>query len=104
MSKDFIEDIVPGGYKTRGRYTPSKKIYLVSHRLTFVSGIQAPQDGNHRLVTDDREEVVSLCWKPLSEFKQELAHGTDTYVPHGSLYRQTVIAPVEAAATRSDNK
>jgi 2-iminobutanoate/2-iminopropanoate deaminase len=65
MSKDFIKDIVPGDYKTRGSYTPAKKIDLGSHYLVFVSGIQAPQDDNHRVVTDDIEEQTKLVFEDI---------------------------------------
>jgi isopentenyl-diphosphate Delta-isomerase len=43
------------------------------------------------------EEVASLSWKPLSEFRQELTNNTDSYVPHGNPYYQIVIAAIEAA-------
>ena len=55
MSKDFIKDIVPGDYKTRGSYTPAKKIDLGNHYLIFVSGVQAPKNDDHSVVTDDVE-------------------------------------------------
>ncbi|HUC88298.1 MAG TPA: RidA family protein [Candidatus Binatia bacterium] len=65
MSKDFIEDIVPGDYKSRGSYTPSKKIDLGDFYLIFVSGIQAPQDNNHKVVTDDIEEQTKLVFEDI---------------------------------------
>jgi 2-iminobutanoate/2-iminopropanoate deaminase len=65
MSKDFIKDIVPSDYKTRGSYTPAKKKDLGSHYLIFVSGIQAPQDDNHRVVTDDVEEQTKLVFEDI---------------------------------------
>ncbi len=65
MSKDFIKDIVPGDYKTRGSYTPAKKIDLGDYYLIFVSGIQAPQDDNHRVVTDDAEEQTKLVFEDI---------------------------------------
>jgi 2-iminobutanoate/2-iminopropanoate deaminase len=71
MSKDFIKDIVPGDYKTRGSYTPAKKIDLGSHYLIFVSGIQAPQDDNHRVVSDDVEEQTKLVFEDIIKILQQ---------------------------------
>lgn len=65
MSKDFIKDVVPEGYKTRGSYTPAKKIDLGDYYLIYVSGIQAPQDDNHRVVTDDVEEQTKLIFEDI---------------------------------------
>ena len=70
MSKDFIEDIVPGDYKTRGSYTPAKKIDLGDYYLIFVSGIQAPQDDNHKVVTDDVEEQTKLVFEDIIKILQ----------------------------------
>jgi 2-iminobutanoate/2-iminopropanoate deaminase len=63
VSKDFIKDIVPEDYKTRGSYTPAKKIDLGSYYHIFVSGVQAPKDDNHRVVTDDVEEQTKLVFE-----------------------------------------
>ncbi len=65
MSKDFIKDIVPEDYKTRGSYTPAKKIDLGDYYLIFVSGIQPPQDDNHRVVTDNVEEQTKLVFEDI---------------------------------------
>ncbi|OGL31045.1 hypothetical protein A3D14_02170 [Candidatus Saccharibacteria bacterium RIFCSPHIGHO2_02_FULL_47_12] len=62
MSKDFIKDIVPGDYKTRGSYSPAKKIDMGGYYLIFVSGVQAPKDDNHRVVTDDVEQQTKLVF------------------------------------------
>lgn len=67
MAKDFVEDIVPGDYKTRGSYTPAKKLDLGNFYLIFVSGIQPPQDDNHRAVTDDIEEQTNLVFKDVAK-------------------------------------
>jgi 2-iminobutanoate/2-iminopropanoate deaminase len=63
MDKDFIENIAPDDYKIRGSYTPAKKIDLGAFYLIFVSGVQAPKDDNHRVVTDDLEEQTQLVFK-----------------------------------------
>jgi 2-iminobutanoate/2-iminopropanoate deaminase len=65
MNKDFIENIVPGDYKTRGSYTPAKKIDMGAFYLIFVSGIQAPQDDNHKVITDDIEEQTKFVFEDI---------------------------------------
>jgi len=65
MSKNFIENIVPGDYKTRGTYTPAKKIELGDHYLIFVSGVQAPKDDYHKVITDDVEEQTKLVFEDI---------------------------------------
>ncbi|MCA9337333.1 RidA family protein [Candidatus Saccharibacteria bacterium] len=67
MSKDFIQDIVPGDYKTRGSYTPAKKVDLGNFYQIYVSGVQAPKDDNHRVVTDDVEEQTKLVFEDISK-------------------------------------
>jgi 2-iminobutanoate/2-iminopropanoate deaminase len=80
MSKDFIKDIVPGDYKTRGSYTPAKKIDLGSFYLIFVSGIQAPQDDNHRVVTDDIEEQTKLVFEDIIKVLSQADSSIDDVV------------------------
>ncbi len=80
MSKDFIKDILPNGYKTRGSYTPAKKIDLGSFYLIFVSGIQAPQDNNHRVVTDDVEEQTRLVFEDITKILQQADASIDDVV------------------------
>lgn len=65
MSKDFIKDILPEDYKTRGSYTPAKKIDMGDHYFILVSGVQAPKDDNHRVVTDDVEEQTKLVFEDI---------------------------------------
>ena len=66
MSKDYIEDIVPSDYKTRGSYTPAKKFDMGNFYQIYVSGVQAPKDDNHRVVTDDIEEQTRLVFEDIS--------------------------------------
>lgn len=68
MSKDFVEDIAPEDYKSRGTYTPAKKIDLGSFYLIYVSGIQAPKDDNHRVMTEDIEKQAHLVFKDIAGF------------------------------------
>ena len=65
MDKDFIKNIVPDDYKSRGSYTPAKKIDMGDFYLIFVSGIQAPQNDEHRVVTDDIEEQTKLVFEDI---------------------------------------
>ena len=67
MSKDFIQDIVPGDYKTRGSYTPAKKIDLGNFYQIYVSGVQAPKNDDHSVVTDDVEEQTELVFEDISK-------------------------------------
>ncbi len=67
MSKDFIENIVPDDYATRGAYTPAKKIDMGDYYLIYVSGVQAPKDENHRVVTDDVEEQTALTFETIAK-------------------------------------
>lgn len=71
MSKDFIKDIIPEDYKTRGSYTPAKKIDLGDYYLISVSGIQAPQDDNHRVITNDVEEQTKLVFEDIIKILQQ---------------------------------
>lgn len=66
MSKDFIQNIVPDDYATRGSYTPAKKIDMGDYYLIYVSGVQAPKDENHRVITDDAEEQTTLTFETIA--------------------------------------
>jgi len=70
-AQDFIEDIVPGDYKTRGSYSPAKKIDLGGFYLVFVSGVQAPKDDNHRVITDDIEEQTKLVFEDIIKILEQ---------------------------------
>jgi len=67
MANDFIENIVPGDYATRGSYTPAKKIDYGNFYQLFVSGVQAPKDDSHRVVTDDIEEQTKLVFEDITK-------------------------------------
>lgn len=71
MSKKYIENIVPRDYKTRGSYTPAKKIDVGNFYQIYVSGVQAPKDDNHRVITDDVEEQTRLVFE---DIKNILGH------------------------------
>lgn len=80
MSKDYIKDIVPEDYKTRGGYAPAKKIDLGDFYLILVSGIQAPKDDRHRVVTDDVEEQTRLIFGDIIRILQQAGATIDDVV------------------------
>lgn len=71
MNKDFIQNIVPADYATRGAYTPAKKIDMGNYYIIYVSGVQAPKDENHRVVTDDVEEQTTLVFEQITKILAE---------------------------------
>lgn len=80
MSKDFIEDIHPEDYKSRGTYTPAKKIDFGSFYMIYVSGIQAPKNDNHSVMTDDVEEQTSLVFEDIIKFLAQAGATLDDVV------------------------
>lgn len=67
MTIEFIKNIAPEDYKTRGSYSPAKKIDLGTYYQIYVSGVQAPKDDNHKVVTDDVEEQTRLVFEDISQ-------------------------------------
>ena len=67
MDKKYIKNIVPDNYKTRGSYTPAKKIDMGNFYQIYVSGIQAPKDDNHNVVTNDVEEQTRLVFEDIKK-------------------------------------
>lgn len=65
MNKDYIENIILDDYKTRGSYTPAKKIDMGNFYQIYVSGVQAPKDDGHKVVTDDIEEQTKLVFEDI---------------------------------------
>lgn len=80
MSNDFIKDILPEDYKSRGSYTPAKKIDLGDYYLIFVSGIQAPKDDSHKVVTDDVEEQTKLVFEDIIKILEQADASIDDVV------------------------
>ena len=62
-----IENIVPNEYKIKGSYTPAKKIDIGDSYLIFVSGVQAPKDDNHNVITDDIAEQTKLIFEDIGK-------------------------------------
>jgi len=67
MNKNYVENISIEGYKTRGGYSPAKKIDCGSFYQIYVSGVQAPKDDNHRVVTDDVKEQATLVFEDIKK-------------------------------------
>lgn len=65
MNIKYIKNIVPGDYKTRGSYTPAKKIDMGNFYQIYVSGVQAPKNENHEVVTGDVEEQTKLVFEDI---------------------------------------
>lgn len=81
MAKDFVTNIFPADYKTRGSYTPAKKIDLGNFYLIYVSGIQAPKEENsHRVITDDVEEQTKLVFEDISTILNQAGASIDDVV------------------------
>ncbi len=77
---DIVTNIVPNDYKTRGSYTPAKKIDYGNFYQIFVSGVQAPKDDNHRVVTDDVEEQTRLVFEDISKILAQAGATLDDVV------------------------
>jgi 2-iminobutanoate/2-iminopropanoate deaminase len=67
MEKDLITNIVLEDYKTRNSYSLAKKIDMGDFYMIFVSGVQAPKDENHRVITDDIEEQTKLVYEDIAK-------------------------------------
>lgn len=80
MSKDFIENVVLDDYKTRGGYSPAKKIDLGGFYLVFVSGVQPPKNESHRVMTDDVEEQTRLVFEDIIKFLRQAGATIDDVV------------------------
>jgi 2-iminobutanoate/2-iminopropanoate deaminase len=79
-NKDFIENIVPEDYATRGSYSPAKKIDLGSYYIIYVSGVQAPKNENHRVITDDVEEQTKLVFEDIARILAKAGASLDDVV------------------------
>ena len=75
-----IENITLDGYKTRGGYTPAKKIDMGDFYLIFVSGFQAPKNENHEVVTDDIAEQTELVFKEIDKTLKQAGASLDDVV------------------------
>lgn len=79
-NSDLVKNIHLGDYKTRGSYTPAKKIDYGNFYQILVSGVQAPKDDNHQVVTDDVEEQTTLVFEDISRILNEAGASLDDVV------------------------
>ena len=64
----MIENIYPEGWqKTRGVYSPAKKIDLGNAYLIYVSGQQVDKNKNNEAITDDIEEQTELVFRAIEK-------------------------------------
>jgi len=54
-------------------------------------------EGDPSFVIQD-DEVASLLWKTIDQIRADLRDAPDTYVPHATLYYDTVLHAIESAA------
>jgi len=62
-----IENIIPDNYKTRGKYSPVKKIDMGEFYMIYVSGFQAPKNDNNEVVTNDVGEQTRLVFEEINK-------------------------------------
>ena len=75
-----IGNIFLDNYKTRGSYSPAKKIDLGDSHLVFVSGVQAPKDDDHNVVTDDIAEQTKLVFEDINKILNKAGASLDNVV------------------------
>lgn len=75
-----IADIVLGENKTRGSYSPAKKIDMGDFYLIFVSGVQAPKDDRNNVVTDDIAEQTRLVFEDINKILSKADANLDDVV------------------------
>ncbi len=75
-----IENITLEGYKTRGGYSPAKKIDLGDSYLIFVSGFQAPKNENNEIITNDVAEQTRLVFEEIERTLNQAGASLDDVV------------------------
>ncbi len=78
--KKYIENITPLDYQKRGVYTPAKKIDMGNFYQIYVSGIQAPKDDNHNVITDDIAEQTKLVFEDIKKVLKKAGATLDDVV------------------------
>ena len=61
-----IENITLDNHKTRGVYSPIKKIDMGDFYMIYVSGFQAPKNDNNEVVTNDVGEQTKLVFEDIN--------------------------------------
>lgn len=80
MDKNYVENIKLDDYKVRGIYTPAKKIDMGNFYQVYVSGVQAPKDENHKVVTDDIEEQTKLVFEDIKKILEQAGATLDDVI------------------------
>ncbi len=80
MTKKYIENITPDNYEKRGVYTPAKKIDMGNFYQIYVSGIQAPKDDSHNVVTADIEEQTRLVFEGIKKILSQAGATLDDVI------------------------
>ena len=75
-----IENIAPSDYKKRGVYTPAKKIDMGNCYMIYVSGVQAPKNDKHRVVTDDVAEQTKMVFEEINKILNECGASLDNVI------------------------
>ena len=75
-----IENIIPEDYKTRGTYSPAKKINMGDYYLIYVSGIQAPKNENHEVITNDVAEQTKFLFEDINKILNQAGASLDNVV------------------------
>jgi len=75
-----IENIIPNVHKARSPFSPAKKIDLGDSYLIFVSGVQAPKDDNHNVVTSDIAEQTKLVFEVINKTLGQAGASLDNIV------------------------
>ena len=75
-----IENINLENYKTRGGYSPAKKIDMGDFYLIFVSGFQAPKNENNEIVTTDIAEQTRLVFNEIERTLEKAGASLDNVV------------------------
>lgn len=76
----MIQNISLDDYKTRTAYTLAKKIDLGNHYLIFVSGVQAPKNDNHEVVTNDVAKQTRLVFEDIKKILNKAGASLDNVV------------------------
>lgn len=79
----------------RAYLTASKS--QIENELQWLYLLRLNDDHDFKL---QENEVAQIIWKPLSVVEQEIGQTPDLYVPHGSIYFNTVITAIKEAASK----
>ena len=78
--KKYIENIVLNDYQKRGVYTPAKKIDMGNFYQIYVSGVQAPKNKNHEVVTSDIAEQTKLVFEDIQKILKNAGASLDDVI------------------------